>query len=455
MMYQVMYQACRRCGPGQIATRAQPGTCYDLSRATHASNRTAVLPFAGALTLGALLMACAAETPHRCGTPETRCSSTTLASAGNAATAIAGNESSAGSPGIGETSNPIPLPLGGSPSPIVDAGPPADAMAGCVGTKMSAPPPNNPRVDIVWVVDASASMLDEQMKIGANLSQFADKITQSNIDVRIVMLTASAAIPVICPVTSPDPLAGTQLANDARYRFIESPVDSQNALDIAVNNYPMYRDFLRPDAATHFVIVSDDESRYKLQATADARAQMFHDDMKQLLGKDFTQHTISSEGPLPCNDPNCMPDVDSGICVFVMLGCGAAAPGDTYYALANMTQGLTESICQSDWGAIFDKLSTKVVESAPLPCNYEIPPPPKGDALDPSKVNVAWTPANSASETLFPKSSDASACADNAAWYYDAPDAPKQVLLCPAACQQISGGGTLNIAFGCATVMVL
>jgi hypothetical protein len=174
-----------------------------------------------------------------------------------------------------------------------------------------------------------------------------------------------------------------------------------------------------------------------------------------LLGKDFTQHTISSEGPRACSDPNCMPDPNTGICVFVMLGCGAAAPGATYYALANMTQGLTASICESDWNPIFDKLSAKVVESAPLPCNYQIPAPPAGQTLDPTKVNVGWLAPNATTEMLFRKAADATACADNVAWHYDVAGAPKQVMLCPTACKQIAAGGTLNIAFGCATVEIL
>src|SRR4051812_35595044 len=86
--------------------------------------------------------------------------------------------------------------LAGSTGLIIDSGAPADAKAGCAATSVTAPAPNNPMVDIVWVVDASGSMLDEQIKIGANLTEFANKITMSNIDVHIVMMTTSAAIPV-------------------------------------------------------------------------------------------------------------------------------------------------------------------------------------------------------------------------------------------------------------------
>jgi hypothetical protein len=267
------------------------------------------------------------------------------------------------------------------------------------------------------------------------------------------MLTTSAAIPVICPVTSPDPLANTPLANDPRYKFIDTRVDSNNPLDIAVSSFPMYSSFLRADAATHFVFVTDDESRYKGLATPAERATSFHTDMMGLLKRSFTLHTIASEGPTACRDPNCMPDASTGICVFVMLGCGAAAPGDTYYALAAMTHGLTASICVSDWNAIFKPLSDAVIASAPLPCNYLIPPSPAGQTLDPTKVNVRWSdPAMR--ETTFGKAANGGACANELGWYYDDATKPKEVLLCPATCQRVAEGGTLNIAYGCATVIL-
>jgi hypothetical protein len=370
------------------------------------------------------------------------------------ATAPAPTQASAAAGADGADNAPKPATV----APVVmitgnagGAAPPAD---GCVGASVSAPPASNPKVDIVWVVDASGSMLDEQMKIAANLTQFANEISQASIDVRIVMMTTSAAIPVICPVTPADPLSGTPLASDPRYKFIDSRVDSNNLLDVAVNNYPMYGAFLRADAALHFVFVTDDESNYQRQPTPEMRAQSFQTDMEKLAGKHFTLHTISSDGPMPCRDPNCMPDPDTGICVFVMLGCGASAPGATYYALAHNTNGLTASICESDWKKIFSPLTAAVIESAPLPCNYTIPPPPRGETLEPGKVNVRWLAPMATADVLWPRAQSMPDCGDALGWYYDDVGAPKQVLLCPRSCEAVANGGTLNLSFGCATVIL-
>jgi hypothetical protein len=294
-------------------------------------------------------------------------------------------------------------------------------------------------------------MLDEQMRIGANLTAFADEITRANIDVHIVMLTTTASLPVVCPETPHDPLASTPLAMDPRYRFLDTLVDSHNALEIALSSFGMYSSFLRPGAATHFVIVTDDESTFRALPTPKDRANGFINDMRSMLGHDFTLHTVSSEGPAACRDPNCMPDQNAGICAFIMLGCGAAAPGDTYYALAQMTHGLSASICQSDWKAILQPLTAAVIASAPLPCSYQIPTPPRGEKLDPGKVNVRWMKAGAPKDTLFGKAASSGACMNDLGWYYDVPSAPQQVLLCPATCSALAAGGTLSIGFGCAT----
>ena len=117
---------------------------------------------------------------------------------------------------------------------------------------------------------------------------------------------------------------------------------------------------------------------------------------------------------------------------------------------------MTASICESDWQSIFDPLTQAVIASAPLPCNYPIPPPPKGEDLDPSKVNVGWVQpgATDKDQEVFPRADDLAGCGDKLGWYDGSPNAPTQVMLCPATCTRVAAGGTLNVAFGCATVTI-
>ena len=139
-----------------------------------------------------------------------------------------------------------------------------------------------------------------------------------------------------------------------------------------------------------------------------------------------------------------------GACGLPIL-CGAFAPGREYYALSDATGGEKISICVSDWSAVFGPLQKAVIESAPLPCEYALPNPPAGASLDPNKVNVELVVAMQAAQTL-PRANGVQACGSERAWFYDDPTTPKQIRMCPAACNALSGGGSLQIKLGCETV---
>jgi hypothetical protein len=132
--------------------------------------------------------------------------------------------------------------------------------------------------------------------------------------------------------------------------------------------------------------------------------------------------------------------------------CGAFAPGIQYYALADMTGGQKSSICIADWSEVFVPLQQAVIESVPLPCDYPIPPPPDGETLDSEKVNLKFTAPDATMAEALPRANAESECGDAEAWFYDDPDAPALLRLCPAACTRAQGGGTVDIAFGCKTV---
>ena len=191
---------------------------------------------------------------------------------------------------------------------------------------------------------------------------------------------------------------------------------------------------MRPNASLHFVVVTDDESWV---AAADFQTQM-----EALAGKKFYFHSIASpDSPGPC----------IGACGLPIV-CGAFAPGIQYYALSDATAGQKISVCTADWTQVFAPLQQAVIESAPLPCDYPIPPPPAGQTLDPDLVNLEYAPQGGGAAELFKRAATEGECATNLAWFYDVPIAPTALRLCPAACERVrSGGGTIDIAFGCKT----
>jgi hypothetical protein len=56
---------------------------------------------------------------------------------------------------------------------------------------------------------------------------------------------------------------------------------------------------------------------------------------------------------------------------------------------------------------------------------------------------------------VIPRADAEAQCMTNAAWFYDDPAAPTELRLCPAACELVQAGGTVDIAFGCETIVIV
>jgi hypothetical protein len=96
------------------------------------------------------------------------------------------------------------------------------------------------------------------------------------------------------------------------------------------------------------------------------------------------------------------------------------------------------------------------IRTLSVPCDYAIPAiEEEGVSIDYGKVNVRVSQAGADPMTL-PQTPNADACrADRPAWYYDNPDSPTKVLLCPAACASVhQENAKLEIVYGCATTVL-
>lgn len=297
----------------------------------------------------------------------------------------------------------------------------------CAAIRTDAPAVRG-AIDVVWVIDNSLSMLDETAKIAQNLPRFLRSVQDSGADTHLVMLTAT------------DPAFGTQLAADrTRYRWVPALVDSKALYTVTLGSVGAYREFLRKDAPLHIVMVTDDNDAIA--------APSFLDQMKKALGRDFTVHAIASESVngRPCGNPAC-----GGIAI--PLICGAMQPGLAYLDAAERTGGESLSICQDDWTHVFARLESAVIGSAPLPCEY--PLAAAGKDVDPERVQVVYTDESGRDEPL-PRATSKARCADERAFHYDDPTKPSAIVLCPAACEAVQGGGSMDIAFGCPPPIVL
>jgi hypothetical protein len=300
----------------------------------------------------------------------------------------------------------------------------------CVETEVSAENRQAP-VDIIWVVDSSGSMDFENHQVRDNLNAFSSHITMSGVEDYHVILIGDAS-----EMSVPPPLGG-----GPNFLHIDDSVGSNEGLEKLIEHYPAYKDFLRAGAVRHFVAVSDDESDMSSTEFITALGLLTdpgfppYDWSASPYGFQF--HSIVAFGTVP------------------IIGCATgAAIGRQYLDLSDRTGGVTQQVCLRDWSPIFSALETAIGVVTLLPCVYDIPEPPEGERIHPDKVNVYYTPTGG-SKMVIPRAPDASACAEYG-WYYDIPAEPTQIILCPETCDivQADTSGTVNIAFGCDTVIM-
>jgi len=381
-----------------------------------------------------------------------------------------------------------------------DAGPPPDSSfldpdAACATALVEATVERLP-VDIIWVVDNSVSMEPAITQVNAGLNDFADLISASGLDYRVIMLSVRGMGEVRVDgrrrfaVCIPRPLAGDASCGDGS-RFFQVEVDVHSTQPVeqilgTLGQTTGYREgdqhgsapwlpLLRPEATKTFVVVTDDNSRTcdrpvgtcwatdpPLTATSleDFPGGSNPFNSRELgpgiltatygdLFRDYTFSALYGWG----SDTN--PDTT---CTYPGGGT-PPSPGQTYTELVRRTGGVRAQICDgaAAWGPFFDAVATAVTRTSRIECSVAIPTPPDGMTLDPGRVNVVIRGAGG--PTYLPRVTGEGACDSRGGWYYDDPAAPTQVLLCPASCDfaraELGPEGTgIDVQLGCASILI-
>jgi hypothetical protein len=93
------------------------------------------------------------------------------------------------------------------------------------------------------------------------------------------------------------------------------------------------------------------------------------------------------------------------------------------------------------------------IRGSTLSCDFPMPTPADATMeVDPSKINVTYTPSLGSAAT-FAQVPGAGDCGTSSAWYYDDPQAPTRIHLCPTACDAVRADPNpeIKILIGCAT----
>jgi hypothetical protein len=275
--------------------------------------------------------------------------------------------------------------------------------------------------DIIIVIDNSVSMFNEIESVQENMNAFSQQIIAADVDPHVVMISGfeNNSDSGICV---PPPLGSGMCPNadhnPPTYWRVGNWVGSHSALARVVQHYPDYAPTIRDGAATHVVVVTDDDS--------DWTAQQFTNDFVALNPKfaDFVLHAIinSSSG--------------------------------TYNDLAVQTGGLVGDLSSNEFQPIFDALADTVVDTASLACEFTIPEPEGGQIFDADQVNVQFDDGLGATLEIGWVAAAAECAGVMNGWYYDDPLAPTTILLCPQTCDAIQGFALarIGIVFGCDTV---
>jgi len=100
----------------------------------------------------------------------------------------------------------------------------------------------------------------------------------------------------------------------------------------------------------------------------------------------------------------------------------------------------------------------KQIQQTAVACTFAMPESQNaGEVVDPSKVNVTYTPSGSGQTvTIGQVASEADCTGQNGGWYYDDPADPSIIQLCESTCNAVQqdDGASVEVVLGCQTVVM-
>ena len=374
-------------------------------------------------------------------------------------------------PGAGGAST-VPPPSGTSGAAGTFILPPPRPVGGgldaaCQAVVQQAEKIAGGKADIIFVLDNSGSMTEEAIAVQNNMNTFSNQITASGIDAHVVVISSGPPGGQAATCTNPldlacwaalisawggsngvcvEPPLGKQGAcpagddtNLPNYMHWRQEVGSNDALAIIQSTFGNWQAMLRPDAAKTFVVVTDDENN------------------------------PAPTGPEFASWVNSQPVFQSAVWRFsgvycVTDGANCAARGPTYDALVAQTGGIAGDMASfasgqvdAQFKTVFDTLARAIVQDAvPVDCEWLIPPPPDGEALDPNAVNVHFTGSSGQTQVIYGVNTPAECTDQYGGWYYDDAAHPTRVVACPQSCQAMQAdlNARVEVLFGCAREIV-
>jgi hypothetical protein len=253
-------------------------------------------------------------------------------------------------------------------------------------------------VDILWVVDDTSSMAQEQSALGSALRGFAEALESAAVSWQVGVISTEAS-GEDAGVLQGDPWIMTSstedlpsaLARAAAVGTAGSPPEAGLGAAVLALSEAMLaadnRGFRRPDAALHIVVVSDtdDDSTTLLGDDPAGAFLSFLDEDAANSGRDALFSAVVGPVPAGCSGNS-----------------GSALPAPIYAEVVEATGGTLASICESDLTAVASSIaessqvwpSTFALQATPLAGSLRV-------AVDGVRVDDGWTEQSDPPAVVF------------------------------------------------------
>ena len=191
------------------------------------------------------------------------------------------------------------------------------------------------KADILFVVDNSCSMSEEQADLSDNAEDFVDTLVSAGTDFQISVITTDSADPVMSTITGEEHSAGKDLSDAVMVGTGGHAIEmgQEMAMKSLSPTGPLGRGFMREDATLSVVVISDEDDYSPL---TDLEYYDFFLSIKE--EELFFFHSV--------------------VGVSLMPGCSVEV-GDRYIDQSWYTGGTSLDICGS-WGASLTTLANPV-----------------------------------------------------------------------------------------------
>jgi hypothetical protein len=263
--------------------------------------------------------------------------------------------------------------------------------------------------DIVIFIDTSGSMKQESKWVQENVNMFAQFIGGAQVDYHVILVGKGYDLCV------PPPLGGPNCTNGPDFVHVKEKVGSKDGLEVLINSYPQYQDFLRAGATTNFIAVTDDNSKKSASwFTAQVMQQK-----NPGFSNPFVFHSIVAYGDIP------------------FIGCfGGAFGGVVYLDLTNQTGGAKFPVCETNWTSLFGEMAETVVNTVQSTCAYALKDP--GDVAKADQLKLTYDKGANSQE--FKLVNGPNGCGNGPSYYFDNPMKPEKLVLCPTTCNLLEDG---------------